>query len=171
LAPGNEEVTFQKFSDVVHPEDFNGMMASLQEAVRNHTRYSYDYRVIWPDSMIRWIHVEGEITYNGDEPVLIQGVVHDITDRKRAEDKIIASQNELEELLFNLIDTVYKTDEKGILTYLSPSAEQLLGCKPVEAIGRPITDYYWDASERERFLHEIRGGRRENQRLSVGYET
>ena len=156
LEPDNEKIIYSKLTKIIHPEDVDGVTSALESAKKNHTRYSHDYRVVWPDRSIHWIHVDGEITYKNNEAVSVQGVVHDITDRKDAEQKILTSQNEMERLLTNLVDTVYRADNEGVLVFVSKSAKQLFGYEPEELIGKKATDLYADPLERARFLETMR---------------
>jgi two-component system cell cycle sensor histidine kinase/response regulator CckA len=63
---------------------------------------------------------------------------HDVTDRKRAEEQLIASQERYRELFENANDLVYTHDLTGSLTSLNKAAEALTGYSREEALGLNI---------------------------------
>jgi diguanylate cyclase (GGDEF)-like protein/PAS domain S-box-containing protein len=77
------------WSSHVHPEDIDRVWADYHEAYGNHTPLNHEYRMLHEDGTEKWVleqafPVDDE---NGD-PWLMQGVIFDITERKRAEEQI-----------------------------------------------------------------------------------
>jgi PAS domain S-box-containing protein len=71
----------------------------------------------------------------------IGGVVvtgHDVTSRKQAEEKLIASQERYRELFENANDIVYTHDISGALTSLNKAAEAVTGYSREEALGMNV---------------------------------
>ena len=62
------------------------------------------------------------------------------------------SAEELVDILEDMQDTFYRTDNEGVLIYLSKSVDSLLGYKPEDALGTKMSDYYVDPDGREKFL-------------------
>ncbi|MBN1127786.1 MAG: PAS domain S-box protein, partial [Chitinispirillaceae bacterium] len=62
----------------------------------------------------------------------------DISKRKKAEDKLCASEQRLRALLEDSSDMIQVLDEKGTLTYISPSMEKILGYDPKEPLGDSV---------------------------------
>jgi two-component system cell cycle sensor histidine kinase/response regulator CckA len=69
-------------------------------------------------------------------PVGYMAVIQDITERKAAEIKIQESEKRFKALVQNASDITAILDEAGIVRYSSPSAEQVLGFKPEEIMGK-----------------------------------
>jgi two-component system, cell cycle sensor histidine kinase and response regulator CckA len=81
--------------------------------------------------------------------------LEDITDRKRAEERLRQSEEEFRRIVENLQDAFYRADMNGILTFLSPASERIAGYRPEEGVGRPIRLFYADPLEREEFMKLI----------------
>ncbi|MCL4203926.1 MAG: sigma 54-interacting transcriptional regulator [Pirellulaceae bacterium] len=82
----DEEVTFGRFLDVVHPEDRDLIQQTVQTLVRSNREVFVEYRVLPPDGSLRWFASRGRVqSRESGEPDCLLGVSVDVTDRKRAE--------------------------------------------------------------------------------------
>ena len=68
------------------------------------------------------------------------------------ETEIKDSQKILSSILENMQDIFYRTDEKGLITMVSPSGEAVLGYKSEEVMGTSLADLYVDSRDRDRLL-------------------
>jgi two-component system, sensor histidine kinase and response regulator len=100
--------TLESFTKLVHPEDRERVMKAANEGLADKKVYSSEFRINHPNGEVRWISNFGQGKYdkNGD-PLTLIGTVHDITDRKQAE----------QELQFRniLLSTQQETSIDGIL--------------------------------------------------------
>ena len=81
----------------------------------------------------------------------------DITEIKRAQQALAASERAYRTILDNIQDVFYRTDARGDLIMVSPSGPALLGYPSADPVlGRPATDFYAYPEDREQFLEEIR---------------
>jgi len=81
------------WSDRVHPDDRERALRLYRQAISEGRPYRDEYRLVDGDGGERWFHDQSVIVR--DErglPVEIQGVIHEITDRKRAEQALHQSE-------------------------------------------------------------------------------
>lgn len=88
--PPNAPVTYQDWTDAIHPEDRVVAHEVLDRSVRDRQPFSTQYRVIWPDGSIHWLAVIGRGSYGGgrDRPLRMRGILLDITERKQTEERL-----------------------------------------------------------------------------------
>lgn len=89
------------------------------------------------------VHVEANtkiIKRNGKVEGFLS-VLRDITDRKKLQEAIKESEEKFRQLVENIDDIIYSTDKNGVLTYISPRVEKVLGYRPEEIIGQPYTKF------------------------------
>ena len=73
----------------VHPDDRERAIAAFEEANERRTPFHLEYRVIAPDGEVRWVLDRTVILPGVDgHRTLTQGMIFDITDRKRAEQEL-----------------------------------------------------------------------------------
>ncbi len=75
--------------DVVHADDHSAVAEALYAAAHRQQPYNVDMRLLRADGGIRVVHAQAETTLDqGGKPVLMQGTLQDISERKRAEEQI-----------------------------------------------------------------------------------
>jgi len=77
--------------------------------------------------------------------------------RKRAEQALKESERRYRSIIENIIDVYYRTDRRGNLILVSPSALILLGYDSIsEVIGKPSSYFWKDPQESEKMLSLLR---------------
>ena len=83
----NERRTEEEFLAAVHPEDRACVTAEFQRTINDRSTYEVEYRSVWPDGTVHDIRALAALTC--DEiglPIRLDGVIQDVTGRKRAEE-------------------------------------------------------------------------------------
>ena len=81
-------VDFDRFIDVVHPDDRASLRRAIQAALEGDGQYETEYRVTAPDSTVRWIAARGRIDFDPNgKPKQLRAISIDITERRRGEDE------------------------------------------------------------------------------------
>ncbi|MFB5652421.1 PAS domain-containing protein [Leptospira wolffii] len=111
------------FMELVHPEDKQLIRESVRESLRGgRIDVNLEFRVFHPDGSIHWLEVKGQVYRNAKNlPNRMAGILADITDRKKSEEKLKAS-----ELRFQ---TFYRFANEAIL-FINPRTEEILDTNP-----------------------------------------
>ena len=81
--------SLEAFWDCVHSEDRVRLRAALDSAMRSHTEFNHEFRVVWRDQTVHWLRSRGSYFYRADgSPERMLGVSVDITARKQAEEAL-----------------------------------------------------------------------------------
>ncbi len=69
-------------------------------------------------------------------------IATDITAQVQAQRALRESEEKYRHLVDTLTEMVYSMDAEGMITFVSPAIESLLGYLPSDATGRPFTDFF-----------------------------
>jgi PAS domain S-box-containing protein len=119
---------------VVHPDDREAVLAEGASTSASQEIYRQDYRMIARDGRIVWFHDESVlIRDDSGRPVHWQGVMLDITERKRAEQQLSQAEERYRQIVERTPAIVYQEvssaapDGSGSIVYVSPQFERILG--------------------------------------------
>jgi PAS domain S-box-containing protein len=94
----DEAVDYEALVASIHPDDLALRTRNLAHSLETGEDYLGEYRCIWPDGSVHWIETRGRIERGADgKPLRMVGVLHDITDRRDAENALAMFAAELEE--------------------------------------------------------------------------
>jgi PAS domain S-box-containing protein len=116
----DEEVSYESFFKVIHPEDREVVHKAVEQALHNKEILCVEYRVVLPEGKIRWISVRGRPYFNSSgEPDRLMGVSIDITARKKTEEALIESQTQVLTVMNSTNDLIWSVDSErfGLLTW------------------------------------------------------
>jgi len=168
------------WSERVHPDDRDRAAAAYREAVTSGTPYRDEYRLLDADGNERWFHDRTIVIRDAQgAPLEIQGVIHDITDRKNAEQALVDSEARLRAaearyrtLVEQLPLAIYVNDLDDASTplYRSPATETITGRSPAEWTGTPaLLAEIVHPDDRERVLAELAAAAADGAALSTEY--
>lgn len=137
-----------EYIKVIHPDDLVIRAKAYEMAIKTGKLF-YEVRLIWPDSSIRWVRLEGKFFYKKGKAIRLLGTLLDITQQmeiKQEQQKLVKLVADREELLRNITSAtptgLWMADASGAFTYLNQtwiewtglSAEQQLGSGWVNTI-------------------------------------
>jgi PAS domain S-box-containing protein len=113
--PPDAHVDYEVWRSHVHPGDLERVLTAINGSVdaRGDGLYDIDYRVIGADGVERWIRTRGHTTFGKDGPEAITGVALDITERKKAEQRLLEDEARLSAILAQLPIGVGLVDPEG----------------------------------------------------------
>lgn len=96
LTPDETEITFERFRELVHPEDRPRVSTAIQASVDRDMAYEMEFRAIRPDGEVIWLFTHAVVVKEGDVPVRMIGAAVDITQSKLTERDLLVWNTELE---------------------------------------------------------------------------
>ena len=130
LAPSYDE-----YLSYVHPDDREDANNAHKEAL-NGKPFSMDHRIILANGEVRTIHMKTKVIFDEKNiPIKLKGTVQDITERKKAEEKIQYLANIVE----SSTDAIVTVSLDGIVTSWNKGAEQIFGYAAEEILGKKVS--------------------------------
>jgi PAS domain S-box-containing protein len=122
----------ERWLSTVHPDDRSRILKGVEAfGTGQIPPLTKEYRIILPDGTVRWVHDSVQVRRQ-DGSTRIDGVVSDITERKRAEEQLRILSRAVEQSPA----TVVITDLQGNIEYVNPKFTQLTGYTAEEALGQ-----------------------------------
>ncbi len=91
--PGSIHVTYDTFLAALLPDDHDRVLVRINAALAGKMSYDVEYRIVRPNSEVRSIHARGDVYRDAaGHPLSMAGTALDITERKRIEDALRASE-------------------------------------------------------------------------------
>ena len=116
----------KNFAEFVHPEDIPELISSFKKSFEGVMENS-EFRTITKDGSYLYVRSSSNPTIEDGVVVGLTGVLVDITERKRAEEQLIESEERYRELVENIEDIVYVTDGTGKIVFLNNAFERFSG--------------------------------------------
>ena len=76
------------FDELILPGHRERTDRELQHAIERRAPVDIEYPILHRDGAVRWISERGQITYDGDRPLWLEGALFDITARKQLEQRL-----------------------------------------------------------------------------------
>ena len=114
LDPDSFGATYESFLEHVHPDDRSSVSRAVNRALRSNEPYSIDHRIVLPDGTERMVHERAEVSFSDDgRAIRMAGTVHDITERKQAENEI-HRRADFQALLAQLTSELIRTQPEAV---------------------------------------------------------
>jgi PAS domain S-box-containing protein len=125
---------------LVHPADRERVLEVERRVTGTGAPFEAEYRLIARDGRVLWFRDEAVIVpHEGGVPRL-HGVMLDITERRRAEEDLRASEARATAVVQTALDCVVVMDFAGVIIEFNPAAERTFGYRREEILGRPVAD-------------------------------
>jgi PAS domain S-box-containing protein len=173
LDPDAGEIDGHKFFSMVHPEDRELVRDASRLAIAHGKPHNIDHRIVLPDGRIRWVNEQAEILRDSaNHPILMVGVVQDITERKAAQAKLEQSERRFRVASQCASDCIFELDLiTGEIEFFG-NIDEMLGYEPG---GTPRTLDGWiainHADDRERLFACVQEHAESRTPFKVEYRT
>ena len=180
---GDQRMTWD---DITYPDDRPMVNHYIDAAIARQEAFDVEYRITHADGQLRWVSERGRAIFDETGvPLHIDGVIVDISDRKRNEVELSQLNSRLEalvdertlelqhskarlEMLLSCAPIIlYALDLDGNFILSEGKGLDALGLKPGEVVGRSVRDLYPDNSHIHNFLEQVYRGEQPTRKQSI----
>jgi two-component system cell cycle sensor histidine kinase/response regulator CckA len=129
-----DEILQLSVFDMASPEHIDLICNSLKQKLTDHAPTTYEIEAIRKDGTRVPIEVSSRLIYRDGRPIGVQGSVRDISERRRAEEVVRASEQRFRDLVENANDIIFTCDMLGNITSLNRAGERVTGYTADEAL-------------------------------------
>jgi PAS domain S-box-containing protein len=128
--------------DHLHPDDVRRVFDELPHLIER-GEGTVEYRFRHRDGHYIWIRDTFKVRHGDDgRPLELVGAWTEVTKRKQAEQIAVEAKRYLARLIESSPDAIISTDTENNVVLFNRGAESLLGYRPEEVIGQPVSVLY-----------------------------
>ena len=132
LKPQKSKINYDTFLNYVHQDDRNLLYNAIEEALKGKP-FDINFRIILANGEERIVHAKAEVVFDEkNNPVRIRGTTQDITEQRKAAEKI---QN-LANIVESSNDAIRTMSLDSIITSWNKASEEVYGYSAEEIIGK-----------------------------------
>jgi len=129
---------------IIHKED----QFRIQKLIEKHYQkasasevLSMEYRIVKRNGEVIWVRDRRNLEIDENKTIIrVNGVVSDITQRKRTEEELVASERRFQDVALATGDFIWELDKDFKYIYASGKVKEILGYRPEEIIGKTPFD-------------------------------
>jgi PAS domain S-box-containing protein len=142
--------------ETMHPDDVQAIKTTLAAAFRDHQPREVEYRGRHKDGRWIWVRARTVGSYEKEGVQYLQGLLSDITERKRADEELRANRHLLRTTLDSLRDAVFVINlEKTEILDCNPAAIEMFGYRRDEMVGNKVVLLHVDEDSRQEFRRQL----------------
>lgn len=131
LPKGSNQVNYDLFINLVHPDDREKVEAAIAECVTKLTPYETEHRIMGKNGKVRWMLEKGNVIRDKEGKAKeMYGIVRDITQEKQVEEELKKSKEKYQLLAESGQELISLHALDGTFVYTSPAIRTLLGYSP-----------------------------------------
>ena len=127
--------TYNEFLNFLHPEDRDYVDNAIKKGSKGEL-IDIDHRIILANGEERTVHAQAKVILDDKNiPIRAKGIIQDITERKKSEEKIQSLANIVE----SSNDAIVTESLDGVITSWNKGAEHIYGYSAEEILGKSVS--------------------------------
>jgi diguanylate cyclase (GGDEF)-like protein/PAS domain S-box-containing protein len=128
--------------ELIHEEDRSRVTEAVGQAIATGGQFAMSYRIVIPDGSVRDLDWRGQVERDPRGFLArLDGVVRDVTDQRRAERWLLASESRHRLIIENANDGIWVLDAQGMTDFVNRRVCEMLGREPEELLGRSPSEF------------------------------
>lgn len=131
--------SYKNWESRLHPEDYDRVMQKLKEHLENLVPYECEYRLRVRTSDYKWLKGTGQAVWDKEgRAVRMVGAIHDITDRKNAEQSLKGSELKYRSIFEMAANLIVSFDRDGVIIDCNRRIKDFLSYEKEEIVGQVL---------------------------------
>jgi PAS domain S-box-containing protein len=160
VSPSVLSMTQYRDSDIIghHVEEFifsddlPRLLQELQNFLSGKGKSENEYRMVTKSGEIRWMRTLSSLLFEGEEIIGVQGILSDITERKKSEEEVRATRDMLQLIMNNIPQGIFWKDRRSTYLGCNNVLARAVGLESaVSIIGKTDYDLPWSTEQAESF--------------------
>ena len=136
-----EQVVGRTVSEIIPEPSRTFVLENYRRAIEGNTVIRWEETSDYPTGRLTGEVSVAPVFDDQGRCTYLVGSVHDVTERKRAEEALKASEERFRMITEQTSDLIALTDAAGVVTYVSPASRALFLCEPDEMRGRHFMEF------------------------------
>ncbi|NYB51922.1 MAG: PAS domain S-box protein [Methanobacteriaceae archaeon] len=122
----------------IHPEDIEMVKRSFENLFTKNELFDIEYRIKRKDGKWIWVHDHSMATYKQEGEWYADGILRDITHRKKMEKSLEESEKKYRSVIETAGEAIILLDHKGFVSEANQKALELTGFEKDELVGKSL---------------------------------
>ncbi|MDT4953528.1 MAG: hypothetical protein QOJ02_1666, partial [Acidobacteriota bacterium] len=163
-----DEALKMNIAQVVVPEQLEKARQMIARKQSEEVSTVYELDINSKDGRRVSLEVSTRLIYQNEQPVGVQGIGRDVTERRRVEEELQASESELRALFAAMPDVILVLDAEGRYRKVAPTNPRLLYKPSTDLIGKTLHEVF-PLSLADNFLNHIQRALETRQPVNIDY--
>ncbi|CCH49203.1 PAS domain S-box protein [Pseudodesulfovibrio piezophilus] len=154
-----DDVIGTNFEDYLSPVSIPLFKERFCAFLQRGEAHSVEYSMVRSDGITRQVQVIGRVSTHADGSFKqTHCILHDISDKRRAEEELAASEHQFRSLFESSIDGIICSDENGAIINVNPAICGMLGRNGHDLVGKSVWDITpeeWMAPEKDLLRRQV----------------
>ena len=151
FTPATEEVTAEEWTNLCHPADRDRLAQEAETTYSNNSDFHFEYRVIRPDSSMRWVLSHGRVVREPDGTATrLIGTHTDITTQKHTEEVLQRNEQQFRVLADSIPELCWMAHPDGHLFWYNRRWYEYTGTN-----AREMEGWGWQSVHDPEILPEV----------------
>jgi len=138
-ANNDKELLGKTFYDFIDPLENEKAVLALESLLQTRNLENLEFTIVGWNGIKSFLEFNLNLIEEEGQPIGVVCVARDISQRKKAQTTLLASEQKYRILAENLKDVVLRISPAGTLEYCSPVIEELSGYRPDLVVGKHIS--------------------------------
>lgn len=150
----------KSYNDIIHPDYLTKVLLAIDVAIAKKQDYQVEYQICTKLGEEKWVWEKGRGVFDQQGVITsLEGIIIDITERKRAEEALRKAENKYRSIFENAVEGIFQTSVDGRYLIANPMLAQIYGYESTEELLLDFTDIkhqlYVDTNRRNEFMRLI----------------